>query len=242
MEGGFWRTDGNFDPILHLKNVLLKQSLDVSPSIIFADGTELALPLVHLEAAGVASVDLKIAIQSAPHSIQAHVSTYGMAAISYQWSWAAVVASIQDTDEIASLSNANSTLATISVVHQATDDPTARRVQGTWWKPTKDSEYVLALGNTSLTNRRATVVVSDHLGNPAAQRSVALPSHNTVVFRLGDLLNGALPGETAGGVSIFYTGPRFGIVASAGIEDPSIGYSVTPQRSPPQRSPWTRLV
>lgn len=36
MEGGWWRTDENFDPILHLKNVLLKQPLDVSPSLIFA--------------------------------------------------------------------------------------------------------------------------------------------------------------------------------------------------------------
>jgi hypothetical protein len=86
MEGGFWRTDGNFDPILHLKNVLLKQPLDVTPSLFFADGTEFTLPVAHLEPAGVASVDLKIAILGVPQSMRSHISEFGMAAISYRWS------------------------------------------------------------------------------------------------------------------------------------------------------------
>src|SRR5579859_2260521 len=63
-EGGFWRTDNNFDPILHLKNVLLNHPLDVTPFLFFADGNEVKLPVVHLVPAGVASVDLRIAIQS----------------------------------------------------------------------------------------------------------------------------------------------------------------------------------
>ena len=86
MEGGFWRTDGNFDPILHLKNVLLKTPLDITPALILADGTEFQLPLVHLELVGVASFDIRLALKSLPQSLQSHASLFGMAAISYQWS------------------------------------------------------------------------------------------------------------------------------------------------------------
>jgi hypothetical protein len=38
-EGGFWNVDGSYEPILRLKNVLLKQSLSVTPILYFADGT-----------------------------------------------------------------------------------------------------------------------------------------------------------------------------------------------------------
>lgn len=79
VEGGFWRTDANYDPILRFKNVLLKQPLDVTPSLFFADGTEYRLPVVHLEAAGVAEVNVRYAIQDAPAALRAHVSAFGMA-------------------------------------------------------------------------------------------------------------------------------------------------------------------
>ena len=65
-EGGFWRTDGNFEPVLRLKNVLLYQALDVTTSLFFSDGTEYVLPAVHLEAAGIASVNVMDAIRHAP--------------------------------------------------------------------------------------------------------------------------------------------------------------------------------
>ena len=103
VEGGFWKTDNYFDPVLHLKNILLKQPLDVVPSLYFADGTEYDLPTIHLEAAGVAAVGIRTAIQDVPAALQSHVSTYGMIGVRYNWSWPAIIATIQNTDEIASL-------------------------------------------------------------------------------------------------------------------------------------------
>ncbi|MGA2219748.1 MAG: hypothetical protein ABSG51_16780 [Terracidiphilus sp.] len=85
LEGGYWKTEGNFDPILRFKNILLKQPLDVTPSLFFADGAEYRLPVVHLEPAGVAEVNVRYAIQDAPASLRKHISTFGMAGVSYHW-------------------------------------------------------------------------------------------------------------------------------------------------------------
>jgi hypothetical protein len=228
MEGGFWRTDGNFDPILHLKNILLKQPLDVAPSIIFADGAEFPLPEIHLEPEGVVSINIKLALHGAPTKLQSHISEFGMAAISYHWSWSAVIASIQNTDEIASLSNVSSTLATTSVVHKNPEDTTPRTLRGTWWKPTSGSDYVLAIGNTSLTGKSIQILISDHLGNPVAQKSIQLASHRMNLLRLNDLLAASGTTDTVGDVTILFSGPKFGVLADASIEDPTVGYSVTP--------------
>lgn len=157
-----------------------------------------------------------------------HVSEFGMAAISYHWSWSAVIASIQDTDEIASLSNVSSTLATIAVVHQTPENATQRLLRGTWWKPTKESDYVLFLGNTSLRAKDVQVRVSDHLGNLITQKVVRLASHCSALLHASDLLIGQTTAENVGDVSILYRGPQNGIVASASIEDETIGYSATP--------------
>jgi hypothetical protein len=64
MEGGFWKVDQDFNPILRLKNVLLNQALSVNPILYFADGTPYPLPVITLEPAGVAQVNIRIALQS----------------------------------------------------------------------------------------------------------------------------------------------------------------------------------
>src|SRR4029077_21176221 len=119
LEGGFWRTDQNFDPILRLKNVLLKQSLSVKPVLYFSDGTEYDLPVMTMEPAGVAQVNIRLALENVPATLQSHVSAYGMAGISYQWSWPAIIATIQNTDEIASLTITTSLRADIRKTHAA---------------------------------------------------------------------------------------------------------------------------
>ena len=79
--------DNNFDPILRLKNVLLKQSLERSRRVLYlADQTDFSLPAITVEPAGVAQVDIRLALENAPATIQNHMSTFGMAGISYQWS------------------------------------------------------------------------------------------------------------------------------------------------------------
>ncbi len=105
MEGGTWRLDGNFDSTLHLKNVLLNQALDATPSLIMSDGTVIRLATIHLPGAGVATVNLRNAVANMPAELAAHRSNYGMVSVAYSWSWAgAILASVQSVDEIAMLS------------------------------------------------------------------------------------------------------------------------------------------
>lgn len=228
VEGGFWRMDGSFDPVLHLKNVLLKQPLDVTPEIFFADGTEYDLPVVHLDPAGVASVDIKIAVGSLPPAIAPHVSTYGMVGISYQWSWSAVLASIQNTDEIASLSGASAPLGRKSVVHQTPEAIAPQVIRSTWWRPTQTSDEIIALGNTSLRAKQVQLQVSDSGGAQIAERRVEIESHATALLHLNDLLSGSGNAGNAGDITIRYSGASHAVVASASIEDGVSGFSFTP--------------
>lgn len=66
VEGGMWRLDGNFDSILHLKNVLLNQSLTVNPALIMSDGTSFPLTPIKLSPAGVALVNITDAMRHLP--------------------------------------------------------------------------------------------------------------------------------------------------------------------------------
>jgi 3D (Asp-Asp-Asp) domain-containing protein len=228
LEGGFWRTDNNYDPILHLKNVLLKNALDVTPQIFFADGAEYILPVVHLEAAGVASIDIKLAIQHAPSVLLPHVSDYGMVGIAYRWSWPAVTVSIQNTDEIASLSGVSAPHAETRAVHLQPEVSSAQVIRGTWWLPTNTSDDVIALGNTSLKAKQVQVRISDGSGGLLVEKRATLASHTSQLLHLNELLSGNFEEGDAGDITILYAGPSHAVVASASVEDETTGYSVTP--------------
>lgn len=229
MEGGFWRTDNNFSPILHLKNILTKTGLDVSPAVFFADGTEYALPAIHLEPAGVASVDLRIAIEHAPQALRGHISKYGMVGIAYRWSWPAVAVSIQNTDEIASLSGASSPLAKTGKVHEKPETMAEQVIRGTWWRPTRDSDLVIALGNTSLSVKEVRIRISDKTGSALLEKHVAIETHKTQLIRLSEVVPDNDNPRDAGDLTIIYSGAPHSVVASASIEDETTGYSVTPR-------------
>jgi hypothetical protein len=228
MEGGFWKVDNDFDPVLRLKNVLLNQPLSVTPILYFADGTEYHLPDVTLEPAGVTQVNIRIALQSVPANIQGHVSTYGMAGISYQWSWPAVIASIQNTDEIASLTITSSFRADIRKVHAGAAESQAHVTRGLWWLPTANADGYLVLENPSLSPRQVDVQFSDHNGNALATQRVSLPSHATTLISFSKAFGAVRGAETTGSVEIHYTGPEYGVIAYAGIEDDAVGYSASP--------------
>ena len=228
LEGGFWRIDGNFDPVLHLKNVLLKQSLDVTPEVFFADGAGFDLPVVHLEAAGTSSVNIRIALQNIPADMRTHVSKFGMVGLSYRWSWPAVLASIQNSDEIASLSGASSPIAQIRTVHRAPEEMEDQVIRGTWWKATETSDEVIAMGNTSLHSKQVRVRIGDKNGYQLVQKSISLASHSTTLLYLNDMLSGNVNEGTAGDVTIEYTGPSHAVVVSASIEDANAGFSFNP--------------
>jgi len=60
-----------------------------------------------------------------------------MVGISYQWSWPAVLASIQNTDEIASLSAASAPQARKSVAQKTLEDIAPQVMRSSWWRPRK---------------------------------------------------------------------------------------------------------
>jgi hypothetical protein len=227
-EGGFWKVEKNFDPVLRMKNVLLHQAVDVVPSLYFADGTEYRLSSVHLEPAGVATISIRSVLQMVPAALQAHASSYGMAGINYKWSWPAVITSIQNTDEIASLTDHSSANVNAPEVHGSADNATARTIQGTWWLPTSAADGFVALSNVALVPRHAHVQFTDRVGAVLATKQVALPKHATVVLRLTDLLGNIQGKDSAGGILIRYSGAANSVQVYAGIEDESSGYSAAP--------------
>ncbi|HMH13151.1 MAG TPA: hypothetical protein VK578_08595 [Edaphobacter sp.] len=228
LEGGFWRTDQNFDPILRMKNVLLKQSLSVTPVLYFADGTEYDLPVMTLEPAGVAQVNIRLALENVPASIQSHVSAYGMAGISYKWSWPAIIATIQNTDEIASLTITTSLRADIRKTHATPEAAEAQAIHGTWWLPTPKADGFVVLANSSLTPKRVAVQFSGNAGNSIAQQTIQLPPHGSSMIQLSSALGSTFGGETAGGIEIHYSGPESGVIAYTGITDETTGFSASP--------------
>ncbi len=220
--------DTNFDPILRLKNILLKQSLNVTPILYFADGTEYDLPALTLEPAGVAQVNIRLALENAPASIQARASSYGMAGISYQWSWPAVIASIQNTDEIASLTITSSLHADVRTTHAKPEVGAPQVIRGSWWLPTRNADSFLIIENSSLTEKSVAVQFSGHTGASIAKQTVQLPPHGSSMIHLSTALGASFGGETAGAVEIHYTGPESGVVAYAGITDETSGFSASP--------------
>ncbi len=228
MEGGFWTTEDDYDPILRLKNIHESEPIDVQPTVFFADGTPFKLPLVHLGAAGVAQVNLRIALQSVPASLLNHVSRYGMVGISYKWTWPAIIATIRDVDEIASLSLRSTLLADVNTVHASPEPQTTHVIRGTWWMPLQSSDGFVAMANASRSIKRIRLEISDRAGKLIGYRVFTLARHETMSLRYSQLLSGVRGIDTEGGLRISYSGPAHGVLAYSAIEDASIGYSASP--------------
>lgn len=209
--------------------MLLKQPLTVTPVLFFADGTKYDLPAITLEPAGVAQVNIRYALENVPATIQSHVSAFGMAGISYHWSWPAVTATIQNTDEIASLTVVNSLRADVRSVHAVPEVDVTQSIHGTWWLPTTNADFFLVLENSSLARKQVSVQFTGHNGNVIANQTIQLPSHGTSVVHLSSVLGADYASETAGGIQIQYSGPDHGVVTYSGITDETVGFSASPR-------------
>ncbi|MGF7183224.1 hypothetical protein [Tunturiibacter psychrotolerans] len=100
----YWHIDGNFESVLHIKNVLETSELTVTPVLWMADGTEYDLAPIPLQKAESVSINIAHAIADAPSSTRQHASLFGSAGIRYSWNWRdAAIAHVSTTDEIDSL-------------------------------------------------------------------------------------------------------------------------------------------
>ncbi|HET9784439.1 MAG TPA: hypothetical protein VFP94_05690 [Terriglobales bacterium] len=85
LMAGLWRTDGGYRATIHVQNALMVSPLSVTPTLYMADGTPLTLPAVEIPASGTASVEINQALATAPAAFAGHISTFGSAALRYDW-------------------------------------------------------------------------------------------------------------------------------------------------------------
>ena len=217
LQGGFWRIDHTFRPVLILTNVLQTNSLSATPVLYAADGTEFRLSQVKLGPAGVANVDILQAIQSAPADIRAHFSQYGSVSVRYAWHWpGAIGAAVQNRDIQRSL-NYNFDL------HAAMMTPTvdAKTVQeGLWWKEDEGITGFVSLMNGSKRSVDVDVRVLTNSGETEEIRQIRLGPRQTQSVQI--LRNAR---SISGGLRVTYSADVKEVVIAAGLENAHEGYS-----------------
>ena len=220
MDGGFWRTDGTFRPILHITNYLVDQTLVVTPVLYMADGTEYDLTPVTLPAAETTGVDIVEALDNLPGSQRSHLSEYGSAGVKYIWHWSnAVKAMVQNLDIPRSL-NYNFLLRTPMKMNGMSMPAQLVTKEGMWWKEDDGISGFLGISNTSEHSLSIKVqVFGTGVAAPLSVQDVALPAHNTSSLQLD------LSGAEMGGVRVTYNGDPHDVVLSGGLENDSEGYS-----------------
>lgn len=227
-EGGFWRSDRGFDSYLRIKNVLLKTPLTVIPVIYMADGFEVDLPPVTLEPAGVASINLKVALADAGVATGGHSSSFGMAAIKYRWGWSAVLATIQNIDEVESLTYHSTLGADTRALNAKGSAEMAHLIRGLWWAPHAHAAGYLALANAAKGATSAQLLFYDEHNKELAHKTLVIASHAVALVALDEVLANVKSIDATGSVTIAYEGGAHSLLAYEGIEDRGAGYSASP--------------
>jgi hypothetical protein len=225
-QGGLWRTDGGFQSTFMLKSILEIAPIPVTPILYMADGTEYDLPQVQMDVAGTAMVNINSALQAAPANIQAHMSTYGSAALKFSWSHPiAVYTSILISDEVRSLSY----MTHLEGDDTETNGPKAvqvpRVIEGMWWKQESDVTGFLSVTNTSANTVPAALQVFNADASSVATSPLILAPHNTNLIDLSTMFAQLPAGTAEGGLRISFTGSLDAIVAEGGMEQEQKGYS-----------------
>lgn len=225
-EGGLWRTDGAFQSVMMLKNILLSASITVTPILYMADGTEYDLPPVQLDDGGVAMVNINTALQNVPSTIQAHVSTFGSAGIRYQWAWKmAVGAAIRIGDDANSLAYLTHLNANANETHQTAALQMAQVHEGMWWKQEPGVSGFLAMTNTSLSDVTANFQVFGSGGSGLTTQSMRVPPHCTQLLELAPIWSLLAGNPAQGGMRVSYTGAKNALQIEGGLMDMAKGYS-----------------
>jgi len=227
-----WRTDVTFRSTIRISNQLAASPIDVTPTLYMADGTALDLPPVHVAQSGVATVDVNSALAQVPADLQAHVSTFGSAAIRYRYDWqGAAYATMSILDLTRSLEysypfvfppgQGTGEQGLPAPVRAARDAANAQTYEGLWFRNTAAAGGFLALANTSESALGVSLGVSG-LSQPAG-RSISLSKHSTALIDLKTFFAG--DSAMAGGITITQTGPPGALQLAGGLQDLTTGYS-----------------
>lgn len=180
-----WRADGQYRRTIRLANQLLIADMDVRVTLYMADGTPDELPAVRLAKGAVGVVDISDALSKAPELIQARISDFGSAAVSYRYDWQGAVYSTM------SILNVPRSLEytppfTFSTPGTASESTAIERhvLQGLWWKHFESGAGFVAIANTT----DGPVTASVRGGGASETTEVSLPPHGSVLRRLPELL------------------------------------------------------
>ena len=216
IQGGYWRIDHTFEPMLIITNIL-ESPLPVRPSIYAADGTEYELPTLTLASAGVAYIDIRQSISTAPEEIRLHFSDHGSVGLKYLWQWPGAVSAIVQNRDVKRSLNFNFELRTAT---NASDTISVVEKEGLWWKQDEGVRGFLGLTNTSQRVVDVQVrIVSKH-GGAEDKKVLSIQPHHTQVV---DLVHDSR--ADVGGLRVSYSGTGKDIVLAGGLENAREGYS-----------------
>jgi hypothetical protein len=236
--GGLWRTDRTFESTIRLSNQLSISPIDATVTLYMADGTPYMLPPVHLNASGVATVNINDALQQAPEAILPHTSSFGSASVSYKYDWQGVVyaqmsmldipRSLQYSYPLMFPMSTMSKIAGMQGTKQMKSRAAPTALEGLIWSYSRHSKVFLSFANTSKQDIDVRLSVLGEDGEATESRSVIVPAMNTV---LQELKPGRMDDadekirSRAGGVRIEFNGDPDNLNVFGGIEDDEHGYS-----------------
>ncbi|WP_353070544.1 Ig-like domain-containing protein (plasmid) [Tunturibacter empetritectus] len=225
--GSYWHIDGNFESVLHIKNVLETSELTVTPVLWMADGTEYDLAPIPLQKAESVSINIAHAIADAPSSITRHASLFGSAGIRYSWNWRdAAIAHVSTTDEINSLTYITHASAAIAPNPDLTNIANRNNViEGMWWLHTKNVVPFVTFVNTSKVDISAHILILSGNGDSAKSDDTVVAAGETQIVKLDRLIRALSVQSDVGGVQVSYTGKPGTLVVEGGQEDFDAGYS-----------------
>jgi hypothetical protein len=221
LEAGYWRTDGNFESTLRVKNALVVSGITVTPVLFMRDGTEFDLVPIQLPAAGTAEVNLNEALLKVPQSVAPHVSDFGSAAIRFQYRTNSVV------DASIAILNKPQSLSFVIPFQHFPDAPAGEQVlDGLWWKHDAGVGGFVAVANTTDGPVAGTVRGLDSHGTPGPIRDFSLAPHETEQLRLDELLEDLPIAENKeGGIRVVYSGKPGDLYVEGGLLNEAEGYS-----------------
>jgi len=187
---------------------------------------EFSIADCHAAPCWVATVNLGDALRHIPAKLASHRSDYGMVSVDYSWSWAgAILASVQNLDEMAMLSFHSAVQADKARLDAADRQIASQRVDTTWWRPYASTELYLFLGNSTGLPKTVTVNMRSESGASLADIPVTLAPHASVKLDIFALPKKSLDVRSVGSLSLDYSGPPHSLVAFANLQDQTNGFS-----------------
>lgn len=198
---GLWRTDEGFVSTIHMKNVLITGSLDVTPVLYTADGTELVLPSVRLPAAGVMTLNVNDRLAVLAPGLAAHLSAFGSAALRFNGLSSSLLGSILILNEPASLSYS----IPFNAAMQTGTSP--QILEGVWWRRDPGGDGWVAVSNSTGESRDVTIQAVTSRGRKLAPELLKLSPHQSQMLALQSLTAGSLESEhESGGLRVAFSG------------------------------------